>query len=347
MKDNRYNPYKYIPFIILTFLLAKFIFSAGTLPWLFNSLKSFFIACIIIYLLTPLVNRIQNKLKLKRSSSILLCYVLIFSFLTLVIILIVPSITNSVNALIAALNNDSISTIINDSINSLRLEDIISNLVSYTLQFSGVLFSSVTKTISSIATLFIALFMSFYALQDSNTLNYKIESYITAFFSRSSSKNIIKVMRLTDRAVKDFLVGKIITCIILGIITSLSIVIVNVVSPLNIPYAPLIGLIIGMTNLIPYIGPFIGSIPCILFALFAGIAEAFGVLIIILVAQQIDNIFVSPKILGNYVGLKPFWIVACVAIGGGLFGAMGMILSVPFAAVLQTLIIDAYERRKE
>jgi len=362
MKDDRFNPYKYIPFIILMFLLAKFIFSDGTLPWLFNSLKSFFIACIIIYLLNPLVNRIQNKFKLKRSASILLCYAIIFALLALAIVLIVPSVRNSVNALISTLKSESITEIANDSINKLKLdtllskdaemdllnklEDIISNLVSYALQFSGVLFNSVTKTISSIAMLFIALFMSFYALQDSDTLGRKTESYITTFFSKSSSKRMLKVMNLTDRAVKDFLIGKIITCIILGFITSISILIVNLVSPLNIPYAPLIGLIIGITNLIPYIGPFIGAIPCIIFALFAGVAEALGVFIIILVAQQIDNIFVSPKILGNYVGLKPFWIVACVTIGGGLFGAMGMVLSVPFAAVIQTLITDAYDKAR-
>jgi predicted PurR-regulated permease PerM len=100
------------------------------------------------------------------------------------------------------------------------------------------------------------------------------------------------------------------------------------------------GFIIGITNIIPYIGPFIGTIPCLIFALFSGFWEAIALLAIILIMQQIDNIIVSPRILGNSVGLKPFWVVASVTIGGSFFGAAGMILSVPIASVILTLVME-------
>lgn len=353
--NSSFNPYQYIPFIILVFLLARFFLDPDNLNWFLGSFKSLIFASVIIYLLNPLVKIIQDKFRLNHTTSVLLTYLIVFLVIGLFIMLIVPGISESINSLINNIPNpDKINHIVNrllvsdlGVIQSAEVNDIISSLQETLLTFSSNLFnysrqiiSSVSGILSNIALLFISFFMAFYALKDSEGMGYKLEKFIRTFFTDSAAEFIIKVAKLTDKSVKKYLLGKLYTCIILGISVSISITIINLVTPLNIPYSPLVGLIIGVTNLIPYIGPFIGTVPCIIFALFSGFWEAIALFIIIMVMQQIDNVLISPRILGNTLGLKPFWIVASVAIGGSLFGAIGMILAIPFASVIQTLVLE-------
>ncbi|GMQ55749.1 AI-2E family transporter [Vallitalea sediminicola] len=351
--NNKFDPYKYIPFIIIVFLIAKFIFKPGNLTWFFSSFKSLIITSIIIYLLSPVVRIIKAKLKFRHTLSVLLTYVLVFAFIILFIILIVPTITDSVNSLV---NNFPTTGELSEFINGLfvtnlfspekiaelikMLEDSIVSFSSDLLSLSTQVISSIGSFISNIAILFLSLFMAFYALRDWDEIRPKLTKLVRAMLPKRYADWTIRVTRLTDKALKQFLIGKLYTCVILGLLVSIGIYVVNLVSPLKIPYAPLMGFIIGITNIIPYIGPFIGTIPCLIFALFSGFWEAVALLVIILIMQQIDNIIVSPKILGNSVGLKPFWVVASVTIGGSFFGAAGMILSVPIASVILTLVME-------
>lgn len=352
---NNFDPYKYIPFIVIIFLIAKFIFKPGNLTWFISSFKSLIIAAIIIYLLSPVVRTLKDKFKLKHTLSVLITYLLVFSFISLFIMLIVPTISDSISSLVA--NVQSISTTeISNFINKLfvtnlispeKVTEIIQMIEDYIISFSSDLLSLSTQIISSIgsfisniAILFLSLFMAFYALRDWDEISPKLAKFTRAMLPKKYADWTIRIARLTDKALKQFLIGKLYTCIILGLLISIGIYVVNFVTPLRIPYAPLIGFIIGITNIIPYIGPILGTVPCLIFALFSGLPETIGLLAIILIMQQIDNIIVSPKILGNSVGLKPFWIVASVTIGGSFFGAAGMILSVPIASVILTLLME-------
>lgn len=353
--NNKFDPYKYIPFIIIIFLIAKFIFKPGNLTWFFSSFKSLIIAAIIIYLLSPVVRAIKTKLKFRHTLSVLLTYILVFAFIILFIMLIIPTISDSISLLVN--NVQSVSTTeISDFINKLFVTNLISpekiteiihmiedSIVSFSsdlLSLSTQVISSIGIFISNIAILLLSLFMAFYALRDWDEISPKLTKFVRAVLPKKYADWTIRVAKLTDKALKQFLIGKLYTCIILGLLVSIGIYIVNLVSPLKIPYAPLIGFIIGITNIIPYIGPFIGTVPCLIFALFSGFPETLALLAIILIMQQIDNIIVSPKILGSSVGLKPFWVVASVTIGGSFFGAAGMILSVPIASVILTLVME-------
>jgi predicted PurR-regulated permease PerM len=272
--------------------------------------------------------------------------------------LIIPSITNSINTLIKTLPTNSrrfvnyLGTIpyINNLIdlNNLdtifnTIESLILNYSSNILQYSDTIILSVSSFISTLTLIIMSLLMAFYALKDTNDIWRNIEDFIVVFFPKNVSYKIIRVSKLTDRSLKKFLVGKLYTCIILGALTSFGIVVFNIISPFTIPYAPLMGVIIGLTNIIPYVGPIIGTVPCIMLALFSGFWEAVGILTIILIMQQIDNIIVSPKILGETVGLKPFWVILSVTVGGTLFGALGMVLSVPITSVILHLIDEKME----
>lgn len=360
MRDKNFNPYQYIPFIIIVFIFAKLIFDENILSWIMSSLKPVIFVLIIIYLLSPLVKLFQEKTNFNRTYCVILSYVSILLLLIFFILLIVPSITNSINSLIKTLPSSSKQFI--NYLNSLpflnnfidlkdldnvieTIESIILNFSSNILKYSDTIISSVSSFISTFTLIILALLMAFYALKDTDNIGENIESFIVVFFPKYISTRIIRVAKLTDRALKKFLVGKLYTCIILGALISIGIVIFNIITPFRIPYAPLMGVIIGLTNIIPYVGPIIGTIPCLLLALFSGVWESVGLLTIVLIMQQIDNLIVSPKILGETVGLKPFWVILSVTVGGTLFGAIGMVLSVPIFSVVLHLIeekMDTY-----
>ena len=106
----------------------------------------------------------------------------------------------------------------------------------------------------------------------------------------------------------------------------------------EVRYALLISLIVGITNMIPYFGPFIGMIPAAIITVFYSPFKALWVTIFIFLLQQFDGLYLGPKILGIQVGLKPFWIILSILIGGGFFGVWGMLFAVPTAAVIRILL---------
>ena len=107
---------------------------------------------------------------------------------------------------------------------------------------------------------------------------------------------------------------------------------------LGAPYATLLSVIVGVTNMIPYFGPFIGAIPAVLITLFISPIKALWVAIFILVLQQVDGNIIGPKILGDKVGISPFYIILSILIGGGFFGMLGMLFAVPTFKIVSILL---------
>jgi predicted PurR-regulated permease PerM len=189
--------------------------------------------------------------------------------------------------------------------------------------------------------------MSFYAIIDTDHIGQKLIDILEAYLPKKIAVKTVRTLALMDDAIKKYLVSKSYTCIILGILVTLSTYLVNLITPLNIPYAVLMGFLIALANFIPYIGFFFGTLPCVLIAAFSGFGEAIGIFIIINVTQQIDNLIVSPKIIGGKVGVKPFWVLVSVIIGGSLFGIVGMIIAIPVISVILRLIEEHVEDHKK
>ena len=151
---------------------------------------------------------------------------------------------------------------------------------------------------------------------------------VYAFFSRSKSNKIIKVASDANSKFISFLSGKALDSFIIGMICFVA------MKFLNLPYAVLISVIVGITNMIPFFGPFIGAIPSGLLILLSNPEKTIIFAIMILVLQQLDGNIIGPKILGNQLGVNAFWILFSIIIGGGFFGFVGMILAVPCFAVI-------------
>lgn len=365
--DQKHNYYKIIPPIliclILGILMIYFIFVMNGFQLIWKSLGTLLAAFIIIYLLKPIVDLIENKLKLNRGLSILLAFLLVVFIFAFMLLLIVPGLVGSIRSFVGDLPNYAesfenlamkafsfVSTQIDVNALFLKFQESITNYVSTLINVGSSLISTIvqgtTSVVSLLLNLLIAIFMAWYALLDTKSMGKYAKRFMHALLPGKAGDYLIRVAKITDKSFKDFLVSKLITCVVLGFLVYLGIVVANLVFRLNIPYAPLFGLIIGLTNFIPYIGPIIGTVPCLIIALLTGWIEAVVFLCIVLVMQQVDNIFISPKILGDSLGVKPFWVVASVAIGGGLFGTLGMVLSVPVVAVIQQLLTEFIESRE-
>jgi len=349
--------------MIISVLIAKFLWQDG-LTYVNNAFKPLIMALVIIYLLDPLADLLNRKTKLNRQGSVIISYIALIGFMVLFGFMIVPSIIASIknllnnmgsyneNAFITALNKipmlanyidiTSVQTILAD------LQSIIVQYSSDILNYSTNILSSIGSVLWGIVLFFMALLMAFFALKDSDHIGKKLEDILMAFLPDELALKIIKVAELTDKAIKKYLVSKLYTCLILGILVFISILLVNWLSPFNIPYAPLMAFIVGLSNLIPYVG-WIIALPAMLLAFLAGIGEGLSLVAIIVLTQQIDNLIISPKVVSDHVGLKPFWIIVSITIGGSLFGAVGMIISVPVVSVILKLIeehVADYQSKK-
>ena len=146
-------------------------------------------------------------------------------------------------------------------------------------------------------------------------------------------------MRKVDEIFSGFVRGKLLDSLIIGILCFIG------CSILNIPYTPLVSVIVGITNVIPFFGPFLGAVPSAFLILLASPLKCLYFIIFIILLQQLDGNVIGPKILGESTGISSFWVVVAILVGGGLAGVPGMFFGVPIFACLQVLVRWLVNRR--
>lgn len=177
-------------------------------------------------------------------------------------------------------------------------------------------------------------------------LLYGKESYVAqgkrllyCLFSTKTTNNLIRDLQYVDRTFGGFIIGKVLDSLIIGILCYIGTTI------LNLPYALLVSVIVGVTNVIPFFGPYIGAVPSALLILLVNPIQCVYFVIFILLLQQFDGNFLGPKILGGSTGLSSFMVIVAILVGGGLFGIFGMFVGVPACAVICTAIRNGIQSR--
>ena len=188
---------------------------------------------------------------------------------------------------------------------------------------------------------FVALIVCVYLLMSKENFFAQIRKVLYAFFKKTTVDKILYVGNLTSVTFNGFIIGKLIDSLIIGILAFICL------SILNMPYVLLVSVIIGVTNIIPFFGPFIGAIPSTFIILIVDPMQAVWFMVFILILQQIDGNIIGPKILGNTTGLPAIWVMFAILVGGGLAGFVGMIAGVPTMAVLYTLFRAYVKQRLE
>lgn len=289
-----------------------------------------------------------------RFIAMLLCYIAIFGALILALVYIIPQLLDSLTTIVSLISGSV--TLLIDSVNNLlknwdelplnqylSAQDIITMLNSQLSTFSTTLqdfikdlvpklYDFVFSFASGFINFILGIIISIYLIADRERAVRNIKRFIYAIFKKNHAMNIINISSETVTIFRTFFVGKIIDSLIIGILCYFLMLI------LRLDYAVLIACIVGITNVIPYFGPYFGAVPSALILMMASPMQSLIFIIMILVLQQFDGNILGPYILGGTLGIKPFWIIFAVTVGGGLFGLLGMIVGVPLFTVFYTLI---------
>lgn len=207
--------------------------------------------------------------------------------------------------------------------------------------YMGRISQGVILTLRTMFNLAIGLIVCVYVLNSKEVFKAQCKKFIAANFNREKSDGIMEFTYYTNRTFGGFINGKIIDSIIIGILCFI------LMTLIGLPYVMLISTIVGVTNFIPFFGPFIGAIPSTIIILLVDPLQALYFLIMVFLLQQLDGNVIGPKILGGTTGLASFWVLFAIMIGGGLFGFVGMIVGVPAFAVVYHYTGRSVKRRLE
>ncbi|HEY5560864.1 MAG TPA: AI-2E family transporter [Clostridiaceae bacterium] len=350
-----------LPIIILSLLFYKIINNIDVLKPILDKVLSILAYPIwgfcIAYFLNPFMVYLEEKLKFKRIFSLLVVYLLFIFLLILIILLVLPTMIRSIMDLITNLNMPNIITNTQSYIDSTLMKNKfiaslgintsnITQLNSYVSQLSSILSKSINIVVGqliNITNLMIristGIIISIYLLLEKEKCILAIKHFLYAFLSTKTCNQIIHFGKTANLIFKQYFIGKSIDSFIIGVLCFTATTI------LGIHYALLISIVIGITNLIPYFGNFIGLVPAFIITFFFSPIMAFQLTVIVLVLSTLDGWLLAPMIIGDKIGLSPLWIILAIMAGGSLYGVVGMFLAVPVMALIKTFLEEIIRRK--
>lgn len=381
MKDNwkKYIEISLAAFV--TFVMCSLFFFAllkikeimAMLGMVAGILESIIIGLAIAYLLNPVMNFCEKKIRSLaerrgkiqesterwiRSISIILALIFGIAIVVTVIGLMVPQLLNSIYGIVqdmpVYISNISkwIMDLTQDNpeieryamqivgrMSSKLNEWFTTDLLVAISQYIGYITTGVIAAVSTVMNIVVGLIVAVYVLYSKDTFAGQAKKVVYALFKPSTGNQILETVRKSHQIFGGFIIGKIVDSAIIGVLAFVCL------SIMNMPYTLLLSVIIGVTNVIPFFGPFIGAVPSILIVLMVSPIQALYIAIFILILQQIDGNIIGPAILGESTGLSPFWVVFSIMLGGGLFGFFGMILGVPAFGVFYYLVKMALDHK--
>jgi predicted PurR-regulated permease PerM len=349
--------WRFVGLSIVFLFLYKFIVTDAKVGWLLGSVRVVVVAFIMAYFLDPLVRRIEKNLHLKRMWAVVLTYGLIVFVIYLFVKSALPSIWESVLLLIQNVPGyiQELSRIITENRFDLspnvlgflqgQLDALNANAGAILGDAFTVILNGAFKVTSNFVQFTISMFIAFYILTGLKGGARKARLMAFGLLPRELAERVVHAAALSDRAFKGFFIGKFVDSLIIGTIFMVTVTVLNGFENIQFLYVPLMALIIALTNMIPYFGPWIGGVPCIIISLFAGLHEGAAMTLVILAIQQFDGLILGPKILGDVMGITPFWVLSSITVGGALFGPLGMLIAVPVAVVIIELFTEYVNRQ--
>lgn len=352
---------------IIISLIVNFSYTVLAIKQIINVLTPFIIAFFIAYILNPIVVTIDNRLLLKilkikndtvrKISSIVLSYLIVIGIIAISLIYIIPELLTTLSELNGTItsisekiiyyiqNLEDIFPYIDFTVIEDKINEAIPELISYGTNLLSDVFPKLINISFSIVRLIINLVLSIviscYMLSDKKALKKNVKRVIYCFVSEPKANTIFANAKECNSIFNRFIVGKTIDSLIIGVICY---ILMNI---LHLNYAILLSVIVGITNMIPYFGPFIGAVPGVLLFLATDPLKALIFAFMILVLQQFDGLYLGPKILGESTGLKPLWVIFGITVGGACMGVIGMFLGVPITAVIAYLLDKTITHRLE
>ena len=337
-------------------------------------LKPILYGMVIAYLLNPIVKQVDRILvprlekymqknrakKCSRGIGVILSLVFLFALITALCNMLIPELVKSIRDLIITLPGQLNNVV--DWFNHLQASDTAMGILmrnaleegTTTLQnwlrtdlmpqvntIMSNLTVGVLNILNEVLNFLIGLIVSVYLLFSKEQYSAQCKKMTYAFLKTNHANMLLHLTKKSNEIFGGFIIGKIIDSAIIGVLCFIGL------SLIKMPYTLLVSVIVGVTNVIPFFGPYIGAIPSAFLILLSDPKKGLYFIIFILVLQQIDGNVIGPKILGNSTGLSPFWVVFSILIGGGMFGFVGMIMGVPTFAVIYYIISMITSQRLE
>lgn len=343
------------------------------IPIIFNVLSPFIYGAVMAYLLNIGTRCLERRIfshikyfktndpKIKRKERILsitVAFIILIGAIIGIVSYIIPEIMASVQNIIniaigidytemkkwvdnfliqnrIALGTDAYNSLINS------INNIINTFTDWLKYLPDMIWSIVTHAVSiasSVVNVVMGIIIAFYFLIDKEKVVQMGKTIVKCIFPNKVADTVIHNVKLVNDTFNSFFTGKTLDSLIIGIIFFIGAII------LNIPYPLLFSIIIAITNMIPYFGPFIGAVPVTLLTLLVSPIKGIWVLIFIIVLQQFDGMILGPKILGDSIGLKPIGVIFAIIVGGAIAGPLGMFFGVPIFACLFRLLFDFIDK---
>ncbi|MDE6253299.1 MAG: AI-2E family transporter [Lachnospiraceae bacterium] len=371
MDEKRTNRFKILFVLVITlilFLIIYMIFGKINVSSVISNfsriLMPLIYGCVIAYLLKPLCNWFDNffnKLyhdRMHGKKDINVAPISIFISMTfgllsiwLIMSMVIPQLADSVIKLFRQLPGitDEVTSwiqthIAENTTTQKYMEELTADL-TYNLQswLKNTMIPNMQMVVSGFSNGIFSIFIIFknliigiiaaiYLLAGRKKLSYQAKMILYGMIPQKYADIIFNEVKYADKMFEGFLSGKILDSAIIGIICYIFTLI------FNMPYAVLVSVIVGITNIIPFFGPYIGAVPSIFIILIADPVKAIEFLVFIIILQQFDGNILGPKILGNATGLSSFWVLFAIILFGGLWGFAGMIIGVPLFAVIYDII---------
>ena len=309
-------------------------------------LPSFILALVLVYLLNPLVKFLE-KYRIPRITAIFLVYL---AFTTIIILLgfyalpvmireinsfirTIPDYTHQVQDLIQNFYDNYRQVAIPESVRQVINESIRKG-EAILLQTIRQIAQGIINLLSQILNIIIAPVLAFYILKDAEQINKRILSILPPCYR----EGLLDLWQEIDHVLMGFIRGHLLVAFIVGLLSTIGLAIIGM------NFFLLLGILVGLADLIPYFGPIIGAIPTVMLALLQSNYLAIKVLIVILTIHQLEGNIISPKILGDSVGLHPLAVIFALLVGGTLYGIIGLLVAVPLAAILRILVNRIYKK---
>lgn len=353
--------------IIAYWILNHYQIVLSLLSKLLSVLMPFIIGCMIAFVLNVLMIRIEKQLSkvivnpklkiLKRVLSILGSIALVVGVVAIIIILIIPELVSAIKVIALSLPEvidnlqnwtDSHSIYLpqlENLINQIDVESLGNELSKFAkTEFSGVLDSTIdilAVIVNGIVNFVLGLVFAIYILMSKETLKDQTKRLINAYLPSKVADNIFEVARLSRTTFSNFIIGQTVEAFILGALCTIGMII------LGLPYAPMVGSLVGITAFIPIIGAFIGGAIGAFMIFTVDYMQAFIFIIFLVILQQLEGDLIYPRVVGSTIGLPSIWVLFAVTVGGSLWGITGVLLGVPIVSVIYSLVKIQVKNREK
>lgn len=352
----------YLAIVLIAVAFYMMLMNAQTflnaLSGVLNILSPFAGGVVIAYCLNPIVKGLMKHVFRGNQKllglAMLIAYLFGLAIVVLLMVLIVPQTISSImmfyqnfdgyaKNLIAMLQDLdaryptvdlSLTITAVENLNA-TMSDLLAIVVKAVTDRVPQIIGYVSGMATSLVAVFTAIVSSIYLLLQKNQLLRHARVLTRAFLPKAAAETTLRICHDANRNFGGFFAGKIVDSAIIGVMTFVS------MQLLGLSYAPLISIIVGITNIIPVFGPFIGAVPGALILLFLEPMQALIFLVLILVIQQLDGNVIGPMILGDSIGISALWVLFAIVVGGDLFGLVGMVVGVPLFATVYGILRSA------